>query len=423
MHLSTSGGRLAVVTDGVVHATARSPVSLDAGMAEALRATLTALPQEAPVTSVTIASSWLPAARPAVTGLAPVAVLRLAHSDRTVFQPLSGWPPMLRDAVHGWSCVQSGGCDLTGRPLGQLDRAAVLRFVSEAVDQGAQSLAVSAVGAPVLADQETAVAEVVRQQFPDLHITLSHEVGGLGILARENTAVLNAALHSTVEALADACTDVVRELLPGTTVLFGRHDAASMNTEYLRRFPVAATAVEVAAMLRGAGVLAGVPDAAVLEWDGTGGRAGLLDDGLPRRHGPAGDPPLSLPAPEVTEVGAHQVDQVLTRLLADRRRPVVAVGDEPYPLPEAEPVEHPAFAAAVGAAVAQPAAEVDRVLVEPAGGDVADVVDQASEEALARTVSAGASPNSVVVTGVHTSPVSYLPGNVVRVQVRAAGTV
>ena len=48
--------------------------------------------------------------------------------------------------------------------------------------------------APTDAQQEIWAAERLRARLPDLAITLSHEIGRLGLLERENAAVLNACL-------------------------------------------------------------------------------------------------------------------------------------------------------------------------------------------------------------------------------------
>lgn len=423
VHLGNARAQVALVDSGELRASAATEAPLGAGVGEALNAALSALPLPSDLTAVTIALSWLSIGNLSASDLTPVAVLRLAHAEHTVAPPLYDWPAPLHDAVHGWSCVQPGGSDLTRRQFGELDVGAVLDFVGLAVGEGARSLAVSAVGAPMLAEQETAVAEAVRRQFPDLNVTLSNEVGGLGLLARENTAVLNAALHAAAEAVAEACDRVTHEVLPGIPVLFSRHDAALMNSEYLRRFPVAAADADIAATLRGAGLLADVSDAIVLEWDGTVGRIGLLESGRPHRRSQAGKPPLSLLTPNVTSVDADSFDAVLHRLLASRTRPILATAAVPDGLAEVSTLACGRFAGAFGAATAQPAAEVDRVLVEPAAGELTGIVDRVTEEALVRAISAGARPESVTVTDVYSGPVAYLPSNVVRVHVRAAGTV
>ena len=56
--------------------------------------------------------------------------------------------------------------------------------------------------------QENEVAQTIRQVSPNISFTLSHEVGLLGLLERENAAILNESLkplaHKTVKAFQEA---------------------------------------------------------------------------------------------------------------------------------------------------------------------------------------------------------------------------
>ena len=47
---------------------------------------------------------------------------------------------------------------------------------------------------PVNADFEQRAAEIVRAELPELAISLSHEIGRIGLLERENAALLRASV-------------------------------------------------------------------------------------------------------------------------------------------------------------------------------------------------------------------------------------
>ena len=61
---------------------------------------------------------------------------------------------------------------------------------------------------PASGRQEIQVGEVIKSVYPDVSITLSHEVGLIGLLERENASVLNESLkplcQQTVEAFCEA---------------------------------------------------------------------------------------------------------------------------------------------------------------------------------------------------------------------------
>jgi hypothetical protein len=75
---------------------------------------------------------------------------------------------------------------------------------------------------------------------------------------------------------------------------------------------------------------------------------------------------------------------------------------------------------AIGAAMAQAGGEVDRI-VDAGPGGRQRAVDQVISEAVGRAVDAGADPHSVEVVEIDEVPISYLPGNSLRVRVKAVG--
>jgi hypothetical protein len=106
---------------------------------------------------------------------------------------------------------------------------------------------------------------------------------------------------------------------------------------------------------------------------------------------------------------------------------VVAVGGGsvllPDDLPGAGPVhrpEHFAVANAIGAAIAQVGGEIDRVFSLD-GTNRADVVAAAREDAAAKAIEAGAKADTVEIVDVDEIPLTYLPGNAIRMRVKAVG--
>jgi len=82
--------------------------------------------------------------------------------------------------------------------------------------------------------------------------------------------------------------------------------------------------------------------------------------------------------------------------------------------------DHGGVANAIGAAIAQVGGEIDRVLsLQQRSRD--QVLEQAMQEAIDKAVAAGAVPGSVQVVEVEEVPLTYLPGNVARIRVKAVG--
>jgi len=59
---------------------------------------------------------------------------------------------------------------------------------------GIRNVVIAGVFSPASGEQENQVADIIRAVCPDMSMTLSHEVGLIGLLERENAAVLNESL-------------------------------------------------------------------------------------------------------------------------------------------------------------------------------------------------------------------------------------
>ncbi|WP_169736669.1 hydantoinase/oxoprolinase N-terminal domain-containing protein [Pseudonocardia spinosispora] len=390
-------------------------------------AMLDAFPLDRPA-SVTIATDTL---SDGLDDLAPVAVLRLAQAGRTILAPLSGWPDSIRANLGRHQTTLPGGHDLSGRELASLDLDAVARFIDGAAADEVREVAVCAVGSGAVPDHERRVAELLRHEFPDLDVTLSHELGGLGLRDRENAAVLNSGLRRRAGRLVD---DLV--VPPEVALMFVTSDGAAVSAEYLRRFPVVALAGGWAASARGAALLSGHDRALVLDISPPGARSGLVTDGRPR-------PPATPQTVRGIRVGAL-VPEVLEHTGEPPRcwgstengafgLPAIAVGaDIPGLLRDAatrwgvrvEDVIRPAdamIAAAVGAATASPGTSVERLTVVHGADELAEAVGALGDEALAKVAGVGADPATARVGSVRTTPLSYLPRGAQHIVVRAGG--
>jgi N-methylhydantoinase A/oxoprolinase/acetone carboxylase beta subunit len=123
---------------------------------------------------------------------------------------------------------------------------------------------------------------------------------------------------------------------------------------------------------------------------------------------------------------AAMVDEAVDRMKIDATPvPLIAVGGGAFLVPNDLPgvsevlqVEHRGVANAVGAAIAQVSGEVDQVFND-IGRTAA--IETATEMAKQRTVQAGADPETLSVVEVEDLPLSYVPGDALRVRVRVVG--
>jgi N-methylhydantoinase A/oxoprolinase/acetone carboxylase beta subunit len=213
--------------------------------------------------------------------LRKVAVLRIGGPATHAVRPLFGWPEDLRQAVSVGETIVDGGFEFDGRELSPFDRDAACRFLAGVAGK-ADGIAVVSVFAPVSAAHELAAAELIRQELGDIHISLSHQIGSVGLLERENATVLNAALVGVAEEVAHALRRALaaHDLKP--VPYFAQNDGTLMELDYALRHPVLTIGSGPANSIRGAAFLTGRRDALVIDVGGTSTDVGMLSGGFPR---------------------------------------------------------------------------------------------------------------------------------------------
>lgn len=147
-----------------------------------------------------------------------------------------------------------------------------------------------------------------------------------------------------------------------------------------------------------------------------------------------GDPSL------VASIGTVTIDRVLDRieeminLAVERMKtsadpvPVVTVGGGSILIvrpirgaSELSTPQHFACANAIGAAIAQVGGEVDRIFTLDNKMSREEALEEAKAEATRKAIGAGADADTVEIVDVEEVPLSYLPGNAIRVMVKAVG--
>jgi len=210
-----------------------------------------------------------------------VAVVRLGGPATHSIRPMFEWPKDLAAAVSVGAEIIDGGIEFDGRDLSPLDTDALARFLGR-VGGSAQGVVITSVFAPVSARQELQAAEIVKRELGDVHISLSHEIGSLGLLERENATILNGALAGVANDVADAMRHALaaHHLQPAT--FFAQNDGTLMGLDHVLRYPVLTIGSGPANSVRGAAFLTSTGDSLVVDVGGTSTDVGVLVNGFPR---------------------------------------------------------------------------------------------------------------------------------------------
>jgi N-methylhydantoinase A/oxoprolinase/acetone carboxylase beta subunit len=126
--------------------------------------------------------------------LSEVGVIRLGLPASESLPPLSGWPSDLVRAVGGSTCMLNGGHEVDGREIAPLDEPGLVAAITALKRRGIRSIAVSSIFSPINSNMELRAKEVIHDIYPDASVTLASEIGRIGLIERENAAIMNACL-------------------------------------------------------------------------------------------------------------------------------------------------------------------------------------------------------------------------------------
>ncbi len=219
--------------------------------------------------------------------LARVGVIRLALPATQSLPPLSGWPEDIAAAVRADAHIVSGGFEFDGREIGPVVAAEIQAAAESFAANKIRHVAISGVFSLINDAQERQAAQLLRDALPGVRVTLSSEVGRVGLLERENAAILNAALGDLGQSIMDAFTSAVAQAGIEAPFFLTQNDGTLMSAARAARFPILTVASGPTNSMRGAAFLSKETDAIVVDIGGTTSDVGVLQKGFPRAAGTA----------------------------------------------------------------------------------------------------------------------------------------
>lgn len=214
--------------------------------------------------------------------LTPVAAIRLGLPATECLPPTVDWPDDLREASGVRPYLVRGGLEFDGREIAPLDHDELDRIADDLRAHRIHTAAITSVFSPIDARVEHEAAAHLAALVPDLDVTFSHEIGRVGLLERENAAILNASLRDLARRTITGFHDAIRRLQLRASVFLTQNDGTLMTAEHVERYPVLTFSSGPTNSMRGAGYLSGLTDALVADIGGTTTDVGALAHGFPR---------------------------------------------------------------------------------------------------------------------------------------------
>ena len=212
-----------------------------------------------------------------------VGVIRLGAPATLAIPPLTDWPEDLRSQVAKARYIVAGGHEFDGREISPLDEAR-LRTIGQELAGQVDALAVSAVFSPVNPEHERHAAAILREAVGEhIPISLSHEIGSLSLLERENATALNAALIRVIQLAVEAFRSAVARHGIAAQLYLTQNDGTLMALSDALHHPILTVASGPTNSIRGAAYLTGLREAMVVDVGGTTTDIGSLQHGFPRQ--------------------------------------------------------------------------------------------------------------------------------------------
>jgi N-methylhydantoinase A/oxoprolinase/acetone carboxylase beta subunit len=214
--------------------------------------------------------------------LLEVAAIRLGLPATKSLPPFSDWPSGLATVLGRHIYMLRGGHEFDGQEIAPLDERGLLEAIADIRRKRLRSAAVSSVFSPVQNGMERRVQEILLNELPDIDVTLSHEIGRVGFLERENAAIMNASLADLATRVVNAFRTALERMNITAPFYISQNDGTLMTPDFVARYPVLTFASGPTNSMRGAAMLAGQPDAMVVDIGGTTSDVGMLLHSFPR---------------------------------------------------------------------------------------------------------------------------------------------
>src|SRR5437868_2536542 len=214
--------------------------------------------------------------------LSKVAAVRVGMPASASLPPFCDWPADLAELVRAQVFMLEGGHDYDGRPIMPFDEAAMRAAARDIRGKGTQSVGVASIFSPLDPAHEELAGNILAEACPDAAVTLSHRLGRIGLLERENAALLNAALAGLARDTIAGFRAAIAASRIDCPLYLTQNDGTVMSADVAMALPVTSFASGATNSMRGAAFLSGLADAMVVDVGGTSTDVGQLRRGFPR---------------------------------------------------------------------------------------------------------------------------------------------
>eukprot|EP01083_Nonionella_stella_P317329 1154758_1 len=226
--------------------------------------------------------------------LSQVCVIRLCGPVSNAFPPFIDIPNDLQQLIEGASYFIDGGCDYNGKTIAELEskenESKINAIVDDIKSKHLKSIAITAIFSPMDDKQEKQFEKILRTKLgdeycADTHFTLSHQIAGLGLLPRENAAILNATICKLARKTIESFKTAMKEVGITSPLYLTKNDGTQCTSDEAIQYPITTFASGPTNSMKGAALLYDANDISnstilVCDIGGTTSDIGMLVNGF-----------------------------------------------------------------------------------------------------------------------------------------------
>lgn len=216
-------------------------------------------------------------------GLESVAHFRLGAPATLSISPLTDMPLEFRNSLSVHWFFVPGGYHYDGQQFAELDEQ-LLRKQLCSIRGLVKAVSVCGLFSPVTDKQERRVKSLAKEILgTSIPVSLSSQIGTIGLLERENATILNAALCNVASSITDGFEKTLSRHHIKAELYFGQNDGTLMSLSQAKHFPILTIASGPTNSIFGAAKLANLQEAIVIDVRGTTTDVGVVKGGFPRQ--------------------------------------------------------------------------------------------------------------------------------------------
>jgi N-methylhydantoinase A/oxoprolinase/acetone carboxylase beta subunit len=215
--------------------------------------------------------------------LLKVGLLRLMIGQPQFPSPGFNWPSLLKQAVIGSYETCEGGYECDGRASPKFQLQKVKDAVERLLAKGCEAISVVGTFSPLNGWQEQEAARIIQElageEFP---FSLSHQIGGIGLIERENAALLNSALKKVILEGFISMGQALQQLNIHAPLWLTENNGSLLSLDEAIHFPIKTIGAGPTNSFIGASKLCGIQEAIVVDMGGTSTDIGIVEGGYAR---------------------------------------------------------------------------------------------------------------------------------------------